>query len=68
MSYKSRASQALVISRNPLTRKEKSIVMSGLRFVVKSKKKAESLGQQTQLPVRLSLGQVTRPCYHGLIG
>ena len=48
MSSKSGASQALTNSRNPLTRKEKSTVMSGLRFVVKSKKKAESLGQQTQ--------------------
>ena len=48
MLYKSGASQALINSRNALTRKEKSTVMSGLRFVVKSKKKAESLGQQTQ--------------------
>ena len=48
MSYKFGAIQALNDSRNPLTRKEKSTVKSGLRFVVKSKKKAESLGQQTQ--------------------
>ena len=42
------ASQGLINSRNTLRRKRESTVMSGLRFVVKLKKKAESLGQQTQ--------------------
>ena len=68
MPSKYGGNQGLINSINTPRRKRKSIVMSGLRFVVKSEKKAESLGQQTQLPVRLSLGQVTRPCYHGLIG
>ena len=48
MPSKSGASQGLIKSSNSQTGKEKSTVMSGLRFVVKSKKKAESLGQQTQ--------------------
>ena len=49
MPSKSAVSQGLVNpSKGTLRRKRKSTVMSGLRFVVKSKKKAESLGQQTQ--------------------
>ena len=48
MSSKYGTSQGLINPRNTLNRKRKCIVMSGLRIVVKSKKKAESLGQQTQ--------------------
>ena len=48
MLSKSGAMQGLINSSNTPTKKRKRTVMSGLRFVVKSKKKAESLGQQTQ--------------------